>query len=123
MGRTSRPVQADAREDRSGRPTTTRMAQHVRDNEFVVVALAPPQSPVTTTFRVTASRRRRWGIVGGVDESGIVAKQRWMAWRHSRRTLLQSPRPARRPNSGETRLEGDGLDLRNEREAVRQERN
>jgi len=52
-------------------------------------------SPVTTTtFRVTASRRRRWGIVGGVDESGIVAKQRWMAWRHARRTLPQSPRPA-----------------------------
>ena len=79
-------------------------------------------SELAAGVRVTASRRRRWGIVGGVDESGIVAKQRWMAWRHSRRTLLQSSRPARRPNSGETRWEGDRLDrrkLRNEREAVR----
>ena len=66
------------------------MAQHVRDNEFVVVALAPPQSPVTTTIRGTASRRRRWVIVALA--AWIVAKQRTNGgWRGA--TLAGRPDP------------------------------
>jgi len=95
MGRTSRPVQADAREDRSGRPTTTRMAQHVRDNEFVVVALAP--HPVTSHHHLPRRaagagsslpwQRGLWPS-NGPTVDGVAPRSPDV------RTLLQSPPPA-----------------------------